>query len=254
MNKHLVLLILCLGIICFESHAASIVINDHFNDEMLDPAWSVSFQNSTGWMYSESGTNITATDIYPDVINTQSHSILSTVSLSQTFTPLTDFNAGFVFSWDSAESVNAMQQLFITLYDSYDNKISSAGYNDAWVMYSGSQYALAGESIFNSGYNSLPIEGGASVSIIRSGDYINVLWNGVSLLSGTSDSPINRVALEFNYYAYNGDFGISFFGTESIDSVMIEGSPVPVPASILLFSSGILGFAGFRIRMSKKQQ
>lgn len=112
---------------------AVMVVNDHFDDGTLDPAWSVNFQSASGWSSSESGTNLTVTDITP--ISTGSW---SKVILSQTFTPLTDFKVDFDFFWDSDGDIQAIQKLEISLLDSGNNSISYAGYSDNWVQNRGS--------------------------------------------------------------------------------------------------------------------
>ena len=83
------------------------------------------------------------------------------------------------------------------------------------------------------------------VDISRVGSKITVLWDGV-VVSGEADNPLSRVDVEFYYYAYDGPCGPSFFGTESIDLVKIEGTPVPLPCTVLLFGSGLAGAIGLR--------
>ena len=225
---------------------ATIVVDDHFNNDSLDPAWSIICINADGWAYTESGTTLNVTDITPTVINPDSGGTLAEVVLSRNFSPLTDFHADFDFSWDSANSIQAMQNVYIRLYDADDNLISFAGYNDAWVAHRGGQSAGAGEGRYFSNNDTLSYNGSASVDIDRAGSNITVSWNGVDLISGEDDNPLCGIDVHFMYYAYSGSGGPSFFGTESIDLVKIEGTPVPLPCTMLLFGSGFAGVIGLR--------
>lgn len=252
MLKMIITVIFGVGFAYANAHAIT-TVNDHFNNEKLDPTWSVSFQNSAGWSYTESGTDLTVGDIIPTVINNGDGGTWAKVILSQTFTPLADFNADFDFSWSSEGSGNPMQNVVINLYDSLGNRIALVEYNDAWVQYGGRKAAIDGESSFFSEIGTLPFEGTASIDIPRCGSSVNVLWDGVSLVSGISESPLSRVDLEFDYYAYDGWAGTSFFGSESIDLVKIKGDKIqgiPVPdesATMLLFGIGIAALAGTKI-------
>jgi hypothetical protein len=256
-NKILYLLVLIIGLACSELHATTTVIDDHFDNGILDTAWSVSLQNATGWTYNESGTNLNVSSIVPTVVDTGAGGPWATVTLSQAFTPLTDFNVDFDFSWASSESLRPMQSVGIYLYDSIGNQISVVAYQDSWVGNRGSKYANAAGNPFFPGPNTLPVDGTASVDISRLGNNLNVLWDGTSLVSGTSSSLLSRVDLVFRYYAYNGPAGVSFFDSESIDMVKIQGEPsqeasrVPEPATMLLLGLGLMGLAGVRRKFKK---
>lgn len=237
------ILVSCLHISVLRAQA-DVVVYDHFDNGVLDPAWSISLQDSTGWTYIESGTSLDVTDINPTVIYPDSNGTWAKVVLSQDFTPLTDFRVDCDFSWDSENSNKAMQSIYMELYDIYGNLLSQFGYVDAWVAHRGGSYASAGENNYSSDSDTLPYNGSASVDISRVGSNITVLWDGIEIVSGEADNPLSRVDVRFLYYAYDGPGGHSFFGTESIDLVKIEGTPVPLPCTLLLFGSGLAGIIG----------
>ncbi|MDJ0806685.1 MAG: hypothetical protein QNJ78_07595 [Gammaproteobacteria bacterium] len=121
--------------------------------------------------------------------------------------------------------------------DASGESIAYAAYHDAWVSWSGQKVARVGDKTYISGYGSLPLTGSASVDILRSGDAIDILWDGNNLLSGIFAKPITDVEVVFGYYAnlgWNGTY--SFFGNESVDLVSLEGTIVPAPATIWLIA------------------
>jgi hypothetical protein len=237
MNKGRVLLlvvfIILYGVITLPARASSVVYDD-FDDGILDSAWSITFQDSTGWVYTETGTKLNVTDIFPTVINSGGGGTWAKVMLSQTFTPINDFIVNFDFSWDSEESLNSMQIVNISLYDTDGSLISWAGYYDPWLGSDGSKHAWAEDYWASSGPNSLPFSGSAFVDISRIGGNTEVFWDGVSFASSTNATPLSKVEIVFWYYASNRPSGNSFFGNESVDFLAItELEPIILDFDII---------------------
>ena len=204
--------------------ATNIVINDHFDDSTLDSAWSTSFDQVTGWYYTESGTTLNVTDI------TTTGSGWTSVNLTQYITPLSDFNINFEFSWDSENDVKAMQNVLVQAYRQDGTKIAEAGYSDGWIDSEGAKYGMIGGNIIDTGPNSVESYGSAIVNITRTGNDIEILWNGATLISGNSSDLLYRVDLVFSHHV----IADSFFGNETVDLIKVEGSsyaPDPDPAT-----------------------
>lgn len=235
---------------CLTAGASPITaVFDDFDDGALSPAWTVGLENATGWTFVETGSLLTVTDIAATVINSGNGGTSARVILSQSFTPLTDFTAAAQVAWDSAGSLSAMQAVGMHLFDSTNTLVAGVEYVDGWVGYAGARLRAFGSVRSHSGAGSLPLEGTAALGISRVGSAIDVSWDGATLAIGASSAPVERVDLVFWHYGYDGPQGVSFFGTESIDSVSIEGTPiaVPEPSTLLLVGSGIAAMAGLRL-------
>jgi len=238
MRKSLPLIFIFVTILALFSPAgAAVILIDHFDNSALDPAWTESSINVSGWSYSESGTELSVTDIIPIVHN---QSEWGKVILSRTFSQaVADFHLDFNISWDSEGEGLAYQNLYVTLRDSSQNIIALAAYQDPWD--SGGQrlfiikaenssnepdYA-AGSEYYWSGTGSLPLTGSAKIGITRSGGNIQFFWDEVLLLSGTDARAITQMDIQFwGIDCLNG----SFFGTESVDLVRLtDGTPILEP-------------------------
>jgi hypothetical protein len=192
-----------------------VVVYDHFNDGVLDPAWSVGFNNATGWSYVESGSTLSVTDISP------SGPEWGAVNLTRQVTSIGDFSLIFDFSWGSDSSVRAMQNILVQMYGD-SGMIAAAGYSDGWIDSSGEKFAMIGGNVFNSGVGSVPLAGSARVQIIRSGSAVTVLWNGTQLISGTDSTPVTRIDLVFSYRNVGDSEGPGIFGSESVDLIEVR--------------------------------
>ena len=210
---------------------AMVVIDDHFNDGSLAPEWSVSFSNATGWDFVESGSDLTVSAISPATVNPGSGGNWSRVVLSQSLSSLTNFTLEADLAWTSGtqepgENHEEMQAIAIWVEDSTDSILASVFVNDSWFGSTGAQFASAGSSTFASNPGSLPESGTASVVITRVDGTISVLWNGVTLATGSSSIPIAEVSIVFDYYPLNDGMGdVSLFGTESIDRISLSTPP-----------------------------
>ena len=121
--------------------AQPVVLEDHFDDGVLDSAWEVSFVgNALGWSAVESGTNLTASDIQPlGVYCDTGCNNWAYVTLTRNVPPLGDFHVEIDFSWDSAGNNSAQQLLMLELLDANGSRIAFLMYRDAWLCCSGSQ-------------------------------------------------------------------------------------------------------------------
>lgn len=235
--------------------AAGTVLLDDFDDGSLDSAWSVSLSNATGWTYSESGSELTVTDIAPTVVNSVSYGTVAGVTLSRSFTELGDFDVDVDISWDSESSVAAMQHLLVGLYDADGNLVAGlGGYRDGWVQHAGGVQAIVGSDATHPTAGSLALAGDATIGITRTNGAIDFLWDGTSLASGTSTTGVSRIDLILNHYAYDGSSGTSFFGSESVDRVSVSGvKVVPLPPAAWL-GLGLLGGMGLVRRLRRRRR
>jgi len=182
-------------------------------------------ENATGWIYSESGTNLTVTDI--DTLDPDA-STSARIYLSQDFYATGDFAMEGSIAWDSLGNNSAMQDIDIRVYNGSE-LVASCGYTDPRYNDQGAKKAWIGEENYVSSHTLL-LSGGANVKIIREAGIISCMWNDDIILSRANTSPIDSVSITFRENTYS----LATFGTLSIDQV----SAIPEPTTILLLGLG----------------
>lgn len=230
------------------AEATEIPIHDHFDDAQLDPAWAISFSQVTSWSYTESGTVLSVTDM------ASTGTGWTSVNLSRHLAaPLSDFNIDFQFSWDSGGDTRSMQNVLVQAYAQDGTKIAEAGYSDGWIGSGGARYGMIGQSLIDTGPDSIASFGSASVTINRIVDVVDIIWDGASLISGLENKLLGRVDMVFSHYVYNESGITSFFGTEAVDFIQLEGqhSTVPEPTTMLLLSMGIAGLVSGKLKKKR---
>jgi hypothetical protein len=202
-------------------------INDHFNNGQLDPAWQVSYANTASWTYTESGTNLAVSGI-GRIDNGSGSSVL----LEQNFSAVGDFEIKSGMSWDS-EGTNATRQTVAVCAYNGDNVVTEGGYCDWWINDRGQKVARIEYPTYayDSGQNTLPFSGTVEITLRRINGVVNVLWNDQVMLTGYSNSAVDKVALKFIRESY---YPGENFGVLSVDYV----TAVPEPATMLLFGIG----------------
>ena len=219
------------------------VINDDFDDGVLDPFWQIQFANNTDrWTFKEAGSHLTVTDISPVVVNTGSGD-WSVIRLSETFSPVEDFVLGYSFSWDSDNDVQAMQEFLVRMLDSDDNIITYASYTDAWVGSRGVKVAAVDNEFISTSVNTMPFAGNASVVIEREDGTISIYWDGELFFSGTSTLSATKLEVDISFFPYTSPSQTSFFGTISLDNIHLWASDPGLSADI--DSSGCVNLFDF---------
>ncbi|MHC4739426.1 MAG: LamG domain-containing protein [Planctomycetota bacterium] len=191
-------------------------VYDHFDDGVLDAAWNVTFDNSTDWTYSESGTHLTVTDV---------GDVGAIVYISQDFYASGNFDAECSFSWDSAGTNRAMQAFGFELL-SGETRVALAHYHDPWLYHRGEKQAYIGANLYSSGLNTLPLSGSATVKIQRIAGMVTVYWNDSILLTGSNIDIVDKLRIMFVRSTYHsgvfGSFSIDYVSASSATLSLLE--------------------------------
>jgi hypothetical protein len=242
MKKFISLMIAAIGAVCVSVAALSVnaqnqfIFEDHFDDGVLDPAWSVVFTPdggavATGWDYDESverASWLTVREILGANTNSAEWKL---VDLKRSIPPVGDFNITMKIAWATPPPFEVFSQvLLVFVYDGSGTAIvSAAGYNDSWSNDYGTHF-VAGPCVTQNpgGFychdpSSAGLNGEATVEIDRTGNQFTFTWNGPGArvyTSPVSTADAEQVMLTFRVPAYD----ITNFGTLAIDRITVEGT------------------------------
>jgi hypothetical protein len=208
---------------------AEVVVDDHFDDGVLDPAWDVVFNEfACGWTHAEEASELHVSEICHD----GSALDWAIVSLFRPCVVPSDFSVVWTFDWHTPYGLpDTMQALYFVMYDDTGAAIAYVGFNDCWALYQGERVAwVRGTDGYHSGANSLLGSDNATVIVYRVGEVITFKWNGDVIFEAPESTPVASISIRF-YYTYYG--GTSTNIDESVDLLWISDSVVtaaPMPA------------------------
>ena len=225
-------------VLCVPAAAlAEVIVYDHFDDGVLDPAWEVTLNEfACDWTYAEQGSDLHVTEICHD----GSALDWAIVSLSQPCLAPADFYVAWKFAWYvSAGYPDAMQELIVVLYDETGSAIAYGGYADAWVQYSGGMLAVVRDAgSFSSGQGSLPHCGAATVTMNRVGGLITFKWDNEVIFEAPESTPVASIAIRFYYTWYSAPDWPPI--DESVDFVRVTDSAAVAAPDAIPYTGPIL--------------
>jgi hypothetical protein len=158
------------AVVLFVACQASAGVFDHFNNGQLDPAWTVTLQNATGWSYTESGTELVVSDI--DMVTGPPNG----VELTRNFLAPGNFEVKSRLSWDSLSLPSVIQTIDVRVYSGNALAVQG-GYTDPMLYSAGRRYGrIEGlKYTYDGGYQ--PYSGTAEITLKRTDGFVSVLWD-----------------------------------------------------------------------------
>ncbi len=218
------LIVLAVMAVLFVSGSVFAVIDDQFNDGVLDSAWQIGFTNASGWTYNETGGKLNVTAI--GLINTQYD---CDAYITQPFSAPGDFEVKCGIEWTSNAGLSTCQAIGVRLYNG-TTIVTQGGYLDWRTNANGQRHARIMQplQVYDSGVNTVSSSGNSQITLTRTDGVINVLWNDQVMLTGSSDLAIDTLMICF----LRVDDGVpANFGNMSVEYV----TAIPEPTTICLF-------------------
>jgi hypothetical protein len=220
------------------SHSEGFSWFDDFDDGLVSSEYDISSSNAMSVDYDEAMSYFRVNAWEPETVNHYDNpGVHSRFKLSRSLPNLADFDMSVTIAWDDIRDEvgdNAMQHLAVNLLDPSKNLVAGVGYGDPWINGYASRYSWAGGGGLQV-RPKLPGAGSAEVGIKRTGQNIQVTWDGEVIRNGFNGDTVAEVVFEFGHYPESG-WGGSAFGSLGIDSVSITGMGT-VPHTPRLFSN-----------------
>ena len=214
---------------------AEVIVYDHFDDGVLDPAWEVIFNEfACGWTYVEGQSNLHVTEICHD----GELGDWAIVSIRRPCLAPTDFYVSWRFAWDSHDQLYSRQVAYLFLYDEAGDWIAYTGYNDAWISWRGQQVANIRDSEpYFSGHNTLPHAATAMITVNRVADMITCKWDNEVLLEAPHSAPLGSIGIRFYYMWAAAEETVI---DESVDFIRVTDSVVTAAPDAMSYSGPVL--------------
>ncbi len=234
--------------------ANTVILQDDFNDGVIDPAWTVNAyeasdpQASVTYTAEETGSVLRMTELN-DPIASGSGGSWAYVEYSRTFgAAYSTFDLSFDLGWD--QDTTDMMGITVRMINSAGETFSTAGFIDSWVGSTGGLGARIGETSTGFAADTTAPSGTASFQITKTGDNISILLDDSPYFSGTvSGESLKTVTLQFQSYNFEGTPSNSTFGTLDVDQVIVA---VPEPGTLLLASITFLSSLGLLCRLRRR--
>ncbi len=190
-----------------------LVIYDDFDDGALDPSWTVTFTDASGWTATELASRFEVTEVLGVPFRVEGRGVLS-----QAVAPLGDFRLRANVQWTSDDAVEAMQRVGVTLYGG-GTPVAWMIYVDGWLASRGGFSSRAGLDTEPLLFDTAPFAGAAEILIERSGSDISVYRNGVLVVAGTSATAVDLIEVNVDHFNTTG----SLFGSAAVGFLSLVG-------------------------------
>jgi hypothetical protein len=194
--------------------------SDSFEGTALEPAWSAPvLENALGVQWNVGGGAFNATGLTPASPLQCSPPDWSSAAFERTINTSGEFEVNAHVRWatSATAAIRDMQYLWIELLDQNGNSVAHVGYYDGWIGYSGGIDSKVGGTTSLPVAHTLPLAGGAQLTIRRVGSTVRTYWDGQLQASQSLFGQIAKARLRFAYYPYTCSGNTAAYSGLSVD-------------------------------------
>lgn len=213
------------------------LVQDDFDDGSLDPAWSVSFTQASGWTFTESadpGQTLLEVVSLPGVPTF----FEGGACLEQTLPPTGEFDLTYSIAWDGTGALYVNR---VFLLDAAGAVVASIGALDAWVddALAGVYEIRLGNLLVQGGNGSVALAGSGSFRIVRdAAGGMTAFLDGAPLFANADSRAVHSLRVQLHR------FGGFTFHPLQVDLVDLQGSPCSGGARLLTSTDSMSVSAG----------
>jgi hypothetical protein len=208
--------------------------HDHFDDGALDPAWTVTLHQASGWTWTEAA-NGGGTQLEVQAIDGVPGGTWGGAWLEQPVSPTYLLDARLVAGWKDS---HGMAQCQLDVLDEAGETIARVGYYDSWSpLVAGSWSAAVDDASAHGWSDHFSSAGTAEFRIDRSSTgLIRIYVNGGFVFSGLDHRAVTAIRLRLerhgsHVYAPVFSDHVTVYGDPCSGSALLDGTPTSVSVS-----------------------
>ncbi|MDA3884538.1 MAG: hypothetical protein PF638_02985 [Candidatus Delongbacteria bacterium] len=208
-----------------EQLGKSIFFEDFSSKNISD--WNIDYQNATNWIYEFTDSDgIIIKHIINESFSKNLYGPWANVIMKKTIPIKVSIIFISKISWDSFNSITAMQHIYFSFLDADDNEMFFFGYNDPYISYQGGILTkFHDKDYYWHKKRELDFNDNCLLKMVKKGKNIQLYYNDEFIVQSTVENDINKINVVCGYFAsinYKDSNLKSTFGLLGIDFINIS--------------------------------